>query len=199
MAYFPESRVRSPQYGYDNTPDENVKRTQPFAGNSFQRDEWGVLRFTARMDFMVPRVDAAILWRFYEVNRLTGFAMFDFETEKPMKQIAVGNGDGATLTFTVAAKETANQTVKVANGSGGWVTQVAGVDYNMSYGTGSQGEDRIVFVAGHAPAAGRAITLDADGRRRYTVEFAERPTRRSVGHNKILISMRVQERFPLAG
>jgi len=198
MAVFPESRTRRPQYGYDNTPDENVKRTPPYAGNSFQRDGWGVKRFVARMDFLVTRRDAAILWRFYEVQNLVGFTFFDFETEMPMKTLTIGTGDGSNLTFTIPAKETANHVIKVANGAGGWTTMLAGTHYNISYGTGSQGEDQVIFTPGNAPASGRQVTTDADGRRRYTVEFAEKPSRRSVGNDRVLMTIKVQERFPLA-
>lgn len=194
MAYFPESKNRKPQYGYDNTPRENVKRTPPEAGNSYLRDSWGVLRFQARMDFLLSRSDAAIVWLFAETNRLSGFTMFDFETELPMKQITIGTGDGVTDTWTIPAKETANHVLKVAG-----VTKVAGTHYNVSYGTGAQGEDRIIFTGGNIPTAGQSITLVADGRRRYTVEQVERATRRSVSYDKVLISMFVQERFPLSG
>lgn len=193
MATFPESRTRKPQFGYDNTPDEKVKRTPPEAGNSYQRDAWGATRFTARMDFLVSRADAGILWTFYETNRLIGWTMYDFETQYPMRQFSIGPGDGVTSTFTIPAKETASQVVKV-NGA----TKTAGVHYNISAGTGALGEDQVIFTGGNIPPAAATITVDANGRRRYTVEFTEKPTRRSVSHDRILISMRVQERFPLA-
>lgn len=192
MALFPESSRRKPLFGYDNTPDENVKRTPPEAGDSYIRDVWGTLRFVARMDFQLSKADAGVLWAFYEANRLTGFTFFDFAMVYAWAK-TIGTGDGVTAAFTIPGKETVLTTVTV-----GGVAKALGVDYTFSAGTGADGQDRIIFIAGHIPAAAAAVAIVADTRRKYTVEFAEKPSRRSMNFNTVMISMRVQEKFPLA-
>lgn len=188
MATFPETTTRRPQYGYDNTPEDSVKRTPPEAGNSFIRDAWGKLRFVARMEFLVSLADAAILWPFYETNRLLAFTMFDFEQRRFTETLGVATG--ALQTFTVPAKLITNYTVfknGVAIGAGS-ITYLAGA--------GTDGQDNIQLAAG-AATAGQTITITFDGRHYYSVEFAEAATRQSVGYNRVHIGMKVRQRFPL--
>lgn len=189
MALFPESTTRKPQYGYDNTPIENVKRTPPEAGNSYIRDVWGVVRFAASMEFQVTSADAKILWPFYLTNRLVSFTMFDFE-ERHFDAEAIGTATGALQTFTVPAKEIKNYTVFHAG------VAIPGGNVTYLVGAGTDGQDQVRITAGSA-TAGQAITITYDGRHYYTVEFSEPAQRRSVGFNKIFISMKVRQRFPL--
>lgn len=187
MAFFPESSRRKPQYGYDNTPGDNVKRTSPEAGNSFIRDPWGTLRFQARMDFLVSRADAAILWAFYELMRLSSFTMFDFETSS-VTEISIGTGNGVLTDFTIPGKELQAGAIAYSNG----VSQA----YTILVGAGAQGEDVIRYTT--IPGNPSALTLTGTLRRRYTVEFAERATRNSPSYDRVHISMHVQQRFPLS-
>jgi hypothetical protein len=189
MAIFPESARRKPQYGYDNTPEDNIKRTPPEAGNSYIRDSWGGLRWTARMDFLVSRADANIIWAFYLLSRLSSFTIFDFETSV-VTAVSIGTGNGVLTDFTIPGKEVE------ASGLLVYKNAVATALYTKLVGTGSQGEDQIRFAT--APANGVALTLTGTLRRRYTVEFAERATRNSPSFDRVHISMKVQERFPLS-
>jgi hypothetical protein len=191
MALFPETSRRRPQYGYDNTPDERVIRTPPEAGNSYIRDIWGVVRFVARMEFLLALTDAKVLWDWYLTNRLIAFEMYDFE-ETTFTAKNIGTGNGAILTFTVPMHMTTFPAVFV-NG----VAKTAGVDFNVSQLTGASTQDQIVFIAGHAPPNGQAVTITVDGRAFYSCEFAEPATRRTVGYNRVYIGMKVRQRFPL--
>lgn len=194
MALFPESTNRKPQYGYDNTPTENVQRTPPEAGNSYIRDRWGVKRWEARADFLLSLADAKVLWSWYEVNSTFAFEVFDFEeTSFTLKNI--GTGNGVNLTFTVPGKLSTFNVARSVFVNG--VLKTAGVHYNVSVGTGASGQDQIIFTAGNAPGNGLAVTITADVRAYYSAEFAEPATRRTVGFNKVLISMHMRQRFPL--
>jgi hypothetical protein len=188
MAVFPESARRKPQFGYNVSPAENVKRTSPEAGNSYMRDSWGTQRFVATMEFLVQEADAQVLMAFYDANRLLGFTMFDFNKTSVTAQ-NIGTGNGAITAFTVPGKEIESYSVYkdgVLQGSG----------YTVSSGTGSLGEDQIVFSV--APANGVVVTITTVLRKRYTVEFAESPSVAVVGYKKTHISFKVQQKFPLS-
>lgn len=189
MAVFPENNRRNPQYGYDATPEENVKRTPPEAGNSYIRDSWGGLRFMARMEFLLNLDDYRVMWSFYQVNRLNGFTLFDFNEELCVGK-EIGEATGAPQTFTLPAKETSGH-VFYADG-----VLIPG-SYNVAYGVGAEGEDVVTFSLGEL-AAGEVLSGDFSGRRKYVVEFAEKATNRRVSFNKMLLYMSVREKFPLA-
>lgn len=191
MAIFPESKLRKPGYGYDNTPAVNVKETVPEAGNSYIRDVWGGVRFVARMEFNVSTDDYNILYNFWLLNRALGFTFYDFDEDSPTQNI--GTGNGATTTFLIPAKETRAWVLTVAGAA-----RTVGVHWDLSVGTGALGEDQVVFRAGFIPPAAAAVVITYTGRRRYTCEFVgDPPQKRSTGFRRRFLSMMVRERFPL--
>jgi hypothetical protein len=118
---------------------------------------WSMLS-TAERDSMSEHLDA---------NGDGFFPYFD-AVPRSATDRAVGTGDNVTATFTLPAKEVSGLLVKV-----GVVTKTAGVHYNLQVGTGSNGEDQIVFSAGNIPAV-EPITFSASFQReRVTVFYVE--------------------------
>lgn len=197
MALFPQTKTIKPQFGYDTTPRENLKRTSAEAGNSFTRDAWGVARFTAKMEFVLTNQDASTLWTWWETNRPTAyFTFYDYDSLKHPKW-QVGTGDGTAKTFIIPAKESTIYQVTGLNGVTN-INYTLGADYTLGVGTGAEGEDQITFTV--APANGTKIYVElTKGRRRYTCEFVNTPTKRVVGHNRVAISMDIQQKFPIVG
>lgn len=145
---------------------ENVKRNAPSAGASQSRDIWGRTKFQASLEFDRLIDDAELLMSFWEVYRVVGFTFFDFEpcvigTPGYRNPDPLGTGDGATLTFTVRAKELVSSSIVVyedtAPSSAARVV-ISSANYALSVGTGPQGEDQIVFGGGHAPLGAKAVT-----------------------------------------
>lgn len=144
--------------------NENVKRNSPTAGASQTRDMWGKVKFAASLEFDRKIDDIELLMSFWEVYRITGFTYFDFEqivmgTPGYRSPEVLGTGDGATLTFTIRAKEIVSSSVVVYNNT----VPISSGFYALSaetngIGTGSQGEDQIIFGGGHAPVGAKAIT-----------------------------------------
>ena len=112
--------------------------------------------------------ELATLRDYHEANRSNSFNFFD-RLSLPWFALAVGTGDGATTTFTLPALSITGLIVKVAG-----VVKTAGVHFNVSVATGSEGEDRIIFTAGNIPTLGQAITMDVTrARRRFRVLYVD--------------------------
>lgn len=182
--------------GYNARFISNVKRNSPTAGASQSRDVWGKKKFTADCPFSKGIDDIELLLSFWDVYGVSGFTFFDFVQTvigapgyRPAD--ALGTGDGATLTFTIRAKEIASSSVIVYDNG---VAVSAGF-YSLSAGTGAQGEDRIVFGGGHAPAAGHALTIAYKGRRRYTCEIVADPPKSMTEWDRFGNIITVLEKF----
>jgi hypothetical protein len=192
-------RLRPLVDSYSSTPIDALKRNAPTAGAAQSRDPWtGRTKRQVSMEFDLLVADIELISAFIDTYGVAGFTFFDFESKlygtpgaRPARNI--GTGDGATLTFTIPAKETSGIVVYV-NG----VAKTAGVDYNVSVGTGSQGEDQIVFIAGHAPGNGLAVTVAFLGRIRYTMQMAQRYAKRTVDWNRQVLSVTLIEQVPSA-
>jgi hypothetical protein len=179
MAIFPDTATIKPLIdGYDPTPIENVKRNESESGKSQKRDVWGRVRRMFQMEFRLQFADSYTLQAFCDANRALDITFFDYESNRFAAE-NIGTGTGALAAFTVPAKEIKNATVYVNN-----VPRAAGIDYTISAGSGALTEDRIIFVAGHEPPNGQAVTIFYDGRHRYTVEFVSPPQVRPVEYNQ---------------
>lgn len=98
------------------------------------------------------------------------FYFFD-QTLRHWKDLYVGRGTGAALTLDLPSKTTTNDATLVIYEAD--VVQTAGDDYNFVSGGGTEGADRITWIAGHYPAAGALITVDLNGYFRMKARFAE--------------------------
>lgn len=186
-------RLRPLENGYSSRFIDNVKRNAPTAGASQGRDMWGSkTKFTADCPFVLCVDDIELLMSFWDRYRLAGFTFFDFiaKTIGPpgyMPPDPLGTGNGTTTVFTAPAKEIVSSSLfAYAN-----TVPVAGV--TLSVGTGSQGEDRVVFPS--PPANGAALTITFKGRRRYTCEIPSPPTKGSNSLNRQRLSLTVLEMF----
>lgn len=83
----------------------------------------------------------------------------------------MGRGTGGALTLDLHGVSTSGRTI-YKNG----VAETAGVDYNISTGTGEAGADQAVWIAGHYPAAGALITHDFTGKLRLKAVFPDELT-----------------------
>lgn len=145
---------------------ENVKRNAPTAGASQTRDMWGKLKFKAALEFDRTIDDAELVMSFWQTNRVIGFTFFDFEpcvigTPGYRNPDPLGTGDGSTLAFTIRAKEIVSSSVVVYSDTSPTSTSRVAISsgfYSLSVGTGSQGEDQIVFGGGHIPVGAKSIT-----------------------------------------
>lgn len=116
--------------------------------------------------FFKPLLEAEIqtLWEFYKARfgSYEAFVFFDFKIF-PYTSVAIGTGTGGALTCQLGAKEVSSLTVYV-NG----VSTVLGTDYSFaSDGSGTNGQDKIVFLVGHYPTAGAAITAGYRGKKYF--------------------------------
>lgn len=149
-------RLRPLIDGYSSRFIDNVKRNSPTAGASQSRDAWGGrTKFTADCPFDLPIDDIELLMSFWDQYRVAGFTFFDFVQKvigAPgyMPADPLGTGDGSTTTFTARAKEIVASSVIAYNNG------VAVAGPTLSVGTGSQGEDRIVFSA--APVGAKTVS-----------------------------------------
>ncbi len=196
LAVATRKRVRPLIAGYSSRYIESVRRNMATQGVSQSRDTWGKKKFYATVPFELAIADAELLMSFVDVYGISGFTGFDFEAKQIgspgyRPAVNIGTGDGATTTFTIPAREVSGLIVWVAG-----VQKTAGVDYNLGTrsgalndGPGAQGEDQVVFIAGHIPTAGQAITVAFLGRCRYTIELPEPATKETVDWNRQAIHM----------
>lgn len=118
---------------------------------------------TFTMNFRpITAAEMQTLWEFYQARSgsYEAFVFFDYKAF-PYTDVSVGTGTGAALTCQLKAKSVSSLVVKVAG-----VTKTAGVDYSFtSDGSGTNGQDKIVFLAGKYPTAGQAVTASYTGRK----------------------------------
>jgi hypothetical protein len=166
-------------------------------GKSQSRDPWlGKLRWVGECPFDLLIDDIELITSFLDVNRISGFTMFDFE------QKVVGNapgyrtpvtigttGGGAGEKFTLPAKEVSALTVEVANGAGGWTV----VASTIEVGTGALTEDKAVVT--NAQTAGRTVRASFKGRCRYTVEVRQYPQKGNSEWNRQRMFFTATEKF----
>lgn len=155
-----------PLVNYNNAPKENVRRTPSESGKTQIRDLWaGETKFQAECEFNVSEADGRTLIAFWTANRGEVVYFFDYDTSLLYTTENIGTGTGAALNFTIPAVSTASQLVYV-NG----VLKTAGVHYNITAASGANGEDRVIFTGGNAPANGHAVTITYTGSHLYEVD-----------------------------
>lgn len=156
MAVFPDI---SPSYSYIVTPQFHTLKLGPTDGDFIQRRKKRTLplnKFTLTYN-VISQSEEKTLHDFFlaRYGAWEAFAFFDFDS-KAHTGISLGTGNGVTTVFQLKAKSTSARTVYVAG-----VPKTEGVDYTVSVGGGTDGQDQITFAA--APASG-AITADYTGR-----------------------------------
>lgn len=187
MAVFPNYK---PEEGYRSGFIDNVKRTTSESGSTQIRDVWGVEKFWAEGTWNVTTAQARILKAFYDANKTITFDFFDFDDDQFTTE-NIGTGDGSNDTFTIPAKSTSGHLVYVDA-----VLKTLTTHYTISVGTGSKGEDQVIFEAAHKPGNGLAVTVTYVGLHRYTVEFMSTHTREPlIQPGRKRVSIRVEEAF----
>lgn len=188
MATFPQTLY--PEFGYKSWQEENIIRNDPRSGKFQELDMWGRTIFMAEMRFRLRTDDGLTVYGFWKKNRAANFLFFDYEDDQ-YYLTRIGTGDAVTTTFTIPAKATRTQAVYVNS-----VLKTAGVDYNITVGTGANGEDRVVFIAGHIPAAAAVIEADYKGKGLFTCVWSRRPEKESTQRGIITLTVAVMEQIP---
>jgi len=174
MATFPEIDTIAPNEPLPLTIQFKTLISQfDDLGEEQRKQKWLYPKRHPRIVYQgITKANAATLWQFY-LDRKGSYEAFSFfvgsstYAANTYEGEYVGTGDGSTTVFNLPAKNSSDYTVYV-NGvekSGG------GVDYTFGEGTGTDGADKITFVA--APAAGDRITYDFTGTLKIRCTFAE--------------------------
>ncbi len=98
------------------------------------------------------------------------FYFFD-QILRHWKDEYVGRGTGAALTLDLHSKTTTSGATLVIYEDD--VVQTVDVDYTFVSGGGTEGADRITWIAGHYPATGALITSAFNGYLRIRARFAD--------------------------
>ena len=129
--------------------------------------------WSCRMTYATTREDIATLDAFLEARRgeAEAFWLYSFDIARSHRALACGTGDGSALLFQAPIcsvdESWSAAVVKVAG-----VAQTKGVHWDWTTEEiAAPNRAQILFTAGNAPALGAAVTLDAVGRRLYTVHF----------------------------
>jgi len=138
-------------------------------GYETRKQKWLYPRRNIILQFVDKSIaDGRSLWQFYLSRKGTHEAFnyfFPFSNIYTFEY--VGTGDGATVIFNLPAKTSSSYTVyknAVAQSGGG-------VDYTFAGGGGTDGADKITFVA--APDAGDRITYSFTGILKVHCRFAK--------------------------
>ena len=174
MAKFPEVGTIAPNEPLPLTIQFKTLVSQfDNLGEEQRKQKWLYPKRHPRIIYQgISKANTRTLFQFY-LDRKGAYEAFNFflgsatYASNTYEGEYVGTGDGATTVFNLPAKNSSAYTV-YKNGvaqSGG------GVDYTFSAGTGTDGADKITFVA--APAAGARITYDFTGTLKIRCTFAE--------------------------
>jgi hypothetical protein len=116
-------------------------------------------RWTASWEINAYLTEQYLLEKHWEENANVSFPMFDGWATR-WNALAVGTGNGATVTFDLPGKDIDPADLAVA------LDAVPTGSYTFSQGTGANGADRVTFSV--APGVGVAITCSwLRGRRRF--------------------------------
>lgn len=162
MALFPDI---SPGYEYQPLVTYNTLRLGPTDGDFIQRRR---KRLSPLHSFKLQwraltAAQESQLYDFYvaRYGPWEAFQFFDFDAGKKWA-VNVGTGTGAQTTWDLLGKDLTSVVIMVAG-----VTKTLSVDYNLGDGTGTDGQDTVIFIAGHLPAAEAAITATWTGKRYF--------------------------------
>jgi hypothetical protein len=168
MTAFPD--ISPDEGGYSRTKRrfQNVKRARD-GGVQINAPHPNSIRVYTLSWSLLTSVERDLLSEHLDSDGDGFFPYFDAVPRSVASDRAVGTGDGITASFTLPAREVSGLVVKV-NG----VTKTAGVHYNIQVGTGTNGEDQIVFTGGNIPPATHPIVFTATSQReRVTVFYVE--------------------------
>ncbi|MCK5139501.1 MAG: DUF2460 domain-containing protein, partial [Thermodesulfovibrionia bacterium] len=173
MTTFPE--IASVPFG--NPVEEEIQfrtLTTKFAGlgEEQRKQKWLYPRrlVTLRYSF-ISKTEAQTFFQFY-INRGGSYNTFKFfypdVKSTPFSYVDeyVGTGDGSETVFNLPAKDSGNYTLNLDG-----VSQSDPSDYSFGAGGGSDGEDKVTFVA--APDAGGRITFSFTGRLKIVGKFRD--------------------------
>lgn len=170
MAKFPELSSIAP-----DEPEKTQLRWKTLIssfddlGYETRKQKWLYPRRTITLQYTGhSKADGLTLWQFY-LDRKGAYEAFNYFLgySNTYEGEYVGTGDGSTVIFNLPAKNSSAYTV-YKNGVG---QSGGGVDYTFAAGGGTDGADKITFVA--APAAGDRITYDFTGNLKIRCRFAE--------------------------
>lgn len=166
MALYPDLLYGVDIHGCSVDPQFKTLKLGPTDGDFIQRRKKRTLplyvinlRYQCLLESEMQQIYEFYLAR---AGSWEAFSVFDIRSF-PYTDLPIGTGDGINNNFDLTAKGCTNIIIKV-----GAVTKTAGVDYDVSAGLGVDGCDRVVFRAGHTPAAGAAVTASLRGRRYFT-------------------------------
>jgi hypothetical protein len=184
MAVWP-STVRPIVGGYSAEEEEFLRRNVSEDGTLQIRDIWGRTRLQAALTLeLATDTTSKDFWAFWRASRTSQFVFFNF-LETWRAGVACGTGTGALSTFTIPARAVRGETVYVAG--------VPEDDYTLSVGTGTNGEDRILFDA--PPALGLAVTVDCFCEYRHNARFSGTPRGEVIGFRRERVRVNVIEDF----
>jgi len=138
-------------------------------GEEQRKQKWLYPKRTVPLTYRrKSKADARTLWQFY-LSRKGAYEAFNFflNQANTYQGEYVGTGDGSTTVFNLPAKNSSDYTVY----KNGVAQEGGGTDYTFAAGAGTDGADKITFVA--APASGDRITYDFTGNLKIRCRFAE--------------------------
>jgi hypothetical protein len=165
MAIFPNI---TPDYNYKRKAQSGTEIRSATSGKEWRRKSWPRNKQSFEMAWaMLTDAEAATLRAFYDARQgqWESFTFFDFASRNWTALECDEEGTGTLTTFTIPGKTTSAQIVYVDG------VLEAGANWAIGVGTGTEGEDQIVFDGGHEPASGSIVTITFTGKRRYTARF----------------------------
>jgi hypothetical protein len=170
MSLLPDiTPIHDPQVGYISGIESDL------ADNNIESRRW-VSRARRTWSYQwagKSQANAALIRDHYLAHQeYTAFHFFEFKYVQNAGPIWSSvecdeTGTGALDTFTIPGKITTSVAVYVND-----VLRTLTTHYTLSSGTGTNGEDQIVFTEGNEPADEAIVTVNFAGRRRFYVKWA---------------------------
>lgn len=166
MAVFPDLTIFEDM---ENEFEDGVEVREYQSGRDSARDNWGRMRFrcTIPLGELQP-ADEQTLREFYFTQRGKAYPFYFFHPSDEMQysgEAVDETPSGSLDTFTIPAKTCSNVTVYIDD------VEESSENYSLSSGTGTNGEDQIVFDEGYEPQVDEVVTVDFTGRKRYWMRF----------------------------
>lgn len=138
-------------------------------GQPSRKRKWLYPRRNPRIRYKsITKANALTLWQFY-ISRSGSHEAFNlfYPHSNTYTVEYVGTGDGSTVVFNLPSKQAATYTLYVD----GVAKTGGGTDYTFSSEGGTDGADKVTFVA--APASGERITFTFTGYLKIRAIFKE--------------------------
>jgi hypothetical protein len=171
MAVFPELNI---DWGMTENVMDGVLLRETESGKIYARDQWGKVKhqWTINLSLLTPTQERT-LREFYIARQGRAEQFYFFHPYSSMQYTDVSvdeTPNGILDTFTIPGHTTSSVTVYVDD------MEENPSHYTIEVGTGTNGEDQIVFGASYIPANGTEVTVDFTGRRRFLVRFGSEYT-----------------------